>query len=257
MLYAKLLLAGFLVLENDAYFSPGTDCTKIIVREIDKSVATVFVQAYSFTDPEISAALARAKNSPRNLRVYVIVDWASSKQKGSQIQECLENLIIVRLDRKHKIAHNKIIILDAPINDGVNLPSVEGDKLARGGEPKWKDTRVITGSFDFSDSAQHNNAENIVVISDNEKVAKAYMKNWQEHWNHTVPYISSVPLQTVEGAGNNVPTMQLIPPKPQPAPRKPAKAVQKPRTKKAQPAPNVAPVPMGINAPGLQLVPKN
>ena len=55
--------------------------------------------------------------------------------------------IPVWIDTRPAIAHNKILIIDG--------------------------TEVITGSFNFTDSAQNRNAENLVFISD-DKVAQEY-----------------------------------------------------------------------------------
>ena len=46
---------------------------------------------------------------------------------------------------------------------------------------------VITGSFNFTKAAEENNAENLLVIRDR-KLAKRYIKNWQEHERHSEVY---------------------------------------------------------------------
>jgi phosphatidylserine/phosphatidylglycerophosphate/cardiolipin synthase-like enzyme len=67
----------------------------------------------------------------------------------------------VVIDDKHNIAHNKVMVID--------------------GE------RVITGSFNFTTSAEKNNAENLLVIDDPELAVK-YTANWKKHERHAVPY---------------------------------------------------------------------
>ena len=61
--------------------------------------------------------------------------------------------IPVKIDAKHAIAHNKVMIID--------------------GET------VITGSFNFTKAAEENNAENLLRIHD-KKLAERYIGNWQE-----------------------------------------------------------------------------
>jgi len=39
---------------------------------------------------------------------------------------------------------------------------------------------VITGSFNFTKTAEESNAENLLVIRDR-KLAELFTKNWQEH----------------------------------------------------------------------------
>ena len=40
-----------------------------------------------------------------------------------------------------------------------------------------------TGSFNYSQAAENNNAENVLIISDNTKVVKQYTQKWLELWN--------------------------------------------------------------------------
>jgi phosphatidylserine/phosphatidylglycerophosphate/cardiolipin synthase-like enzyme len=46
---------------------------------------------------------------------------------------------------------------------------------------------VITGSFNFTKAAEENNAENLLIIHD-KRLALLYIKNWQEHAQHSVIY---------------------------------------------------------------------
>jgi phosphatidylserine/phosphatidylglycerophosphate/cardiolipin synthase-like enzyme len=46
---------------------------------------------------------------------------------------------------------------------------------------------VIIGSFNFTEAAEENNAENLLVIRD-KKFASLYAKNWQEHAKHSDVY---------------------------------------------------------------------
>ncbi len=62
-------------------------------------------------------------------------------------------------------AHNKLIVIDA------------GSPEAMG----------ITGSYNFTRAAQSKNAENVVLISDNESLVQAYVKNWHRHVVHSQP----------------------------------------------------------------------
>jgi len=70
-------------------------------------------------------------------------------------------LAYLKIDAKHAIAHNKVMIID--------------------GEA------VITGSFNFTKAAEESNAENLLVIRD-KKLAERYIKNWQEHERHSEVY---------------------------------------------------------------------
>jgi phosphatidylserine/phosphatidylglycerophosphate/cardiolipin synthase-like enzyme len=95
------------------------------------------------------------------VKVEVILD---KSQKGNQYSSAdffANSGIPVKIDAQHAIAHNKVMIID-------------------GGT-------VITGSFNFTKSAEENNAENLLIIYD-KKLASAYTKNWQEHDKHSEVY---------------------------------------------------------------------
>ncbi|WP_235062831.1 phospholipase D family nuclease [Paramagnetospirillum caucaseum] len=145
-------------------FTPGEACTDLIVDQIASARRQVLVQAYSFTSPDIVTALADAKR--RGVDVQVILDKSNvckdrgeCEKKGALAAKALKEAgVPVFIDRAHAIAHNKIMVIDQ--------------------------SRVITGSFNFSQAAQDRNAENVLVISDN-ALAHRYRANWREHGAHS------------------------------------------------------------------------
>jgi phosphatidylserine/phosphatidylglycerophosphate/cardiolipin synthase-like enzyme len=144
----------------EVYFSPHGGCTESIIRELNKAQITVLVQAYSFTSAPITKALLNAHK--RGVKVEVILDKSQKTQKYSSATFLLNAGIPVKIDAKHAIAHNKVMIID--------------------------DETVITGSFNFTKKAEENNAENLLVIRDKE-LAEQYTKNWQEHEKHSEVYV--------------------------------------------------------------------
>jgi TonB family protein len=143
----------------EVYFSPHGGCTEAIIRELDKAKFSVLVQAYSFTSAPIAKALLGAHK--RGVKVQVILDKSQRTDKYSSATFFLNQGIPVRVDDKHAIAHNKVMVID--------------------GET------VITGSFNFTKAAEEKNAENLLVIHD-KKLAERYIKNWQEHAQHSEIY---------------------------------------------------------------------
>jgi phosphatidylserine/phosphatidylglycerophosphate/cardiolipin synthase-like enzyme len=154
-----LILALVLSLEIEPLFVPGDNVTQRIADEIRKAEKTVKVQSYPFTDLAITTAMIAARK--KGVDVYLVADKKAASQPSSRVEECRVAGIGVRLDGKHAIHHNKIVIVD--------------------------DKTVITGSFNFSLNAQQRNAENIVIITGVPKIAKAYRENWQQHWEHSEP----------------------------------------------------------------------
>lgn len=141
------------------YFSPKGGATGAITRELDNAKKTILIQAYQLTSIPIAKALADAQK--RGLKVQVILDKSQQTDRFTSATHLFNEGVQVRIDAKHKIQHNKVMIIDGEI--------------------------VITGSFNFSKNAEEENAENVLIIRDKD-LAKIYTKNWNEHADHSNPY---------------------------------------------------------------------
>ncbi len=137
------------------YFTPPVGAAAAIVRTIDASEREVLVQAYGFTHNAIAQALVRAHQ--RGVRVYVLLDKKSEKTNRYVIDMLTQAQVDLRYDGKHAIAHNKVMVIDESV--------------------------VITGSFNFTNSAETRNAENLLLLKSGE-LARRYKSEWQIHWAH-------------------------------------------------------------------------
>jgi phosphatidylserine/phosphatidylglycerophosphate/cardiolipin synthase-like enzyme len=146
----------------EVYFSPRGECTSAIIKELEKANNSVLVQAYYFTSAPIAEALVNA--SERGVKVEVILDKSQKARKDSKATFFIDKGIPVMIDDKHAIAHNKVMVID-------------------------RET-VITGSFNLTEAAEKKNAENLLIIHDR-KLAEKYVKNWQEHAQHSDAYIGN------------------------------------------------------------------
>lgn len=142
-------------------FTPGDNVADSIVSEINNAKESVFVQAYSFTSPDIAKAVADAHK--RKLNVIVILDKSQKTEKYSSATYLFNNNVPTYIDKKHAIAHNKIIIIDRKI--------------------------ILTGSYNFTKSAEERNAENSVKITDDQNIANQYIDNFKIHLNHSEEYV--------------------------------------------------------------------
>ena len=147
-----LLFAPAALARDQVCFTPGQDCTGLIVRQIAASQQQILVQAYSFTSRPIMTALIDAHS--RGVDVQVILDKAHT----GAARDLFQAGIPVRVDHAHAIAHNKVMIFDRQ--------------------------RILTGSFNFTAAAQSRNAENLIIIEDM-AVVSAYAANFQHHANHS------------------------------------------------------------------------
>jgi phosphatidylserine/phosphatidylglycerophosphate/cardiolipin synthase-like enzyme len=112
-------------------FSPKGGCTEAIVQELDRAKVSILVQAYSFTSAPIAKALVAAHE--RGVKVEILLDKSHLTSQYTSGPFVAKAGIPVKIDSAHDIAHNKIMIIDGEI--------------------------VITGSFNFTKSAEDKNAE--------------------------------------------------------------------------------------------------
>lgn len=139
------------------YFTPPVGGAGGIARQIDGAKKAIKVMAYGFTSINLAEALVRAKK--RGVDVALIQDEKSSQNNREAIQKLLDAGIEVRSDGKHAIQHNKVMVIDQDV--------------------------VITGSYNFTNSAETRNAENIMIVK-SEYAARRYLDNWNSHWEHAI-----------------------------------------------------------------------
>ena len=121
---------------------------------------TVLVQAYSFTSAPIAQALVDARK--RGVDVQVILDKNQRTERYTGATFLAHEGVPVFIDADHKIAHNKVMIIDGQT--------------------------VITGSFNFTKAAESSNAENVLLILHAPELAAKYTDNWKDHLSHSQKY---------------------------------------------------------------------
>ena len=137
------------------YFTPPAGSAGGLIKHIDASKKTIKVMAYGFTAIPLSEALVKAHR--RGVKVQLLQDEKSSGNNVDAVNQLIAAGIEVRSDGKHAIQHNKVMLLDDDI--------------------------VITGSYNFTKSAEVRNAENIIILK-SAYAAKRYADNWVAHWGH-------------------------------------------------------------------------
>jgi phosphatidylserine/phosphatidylglycerophosphate/cardiolipin synthase-like enzyme len=159
-LFTPSLHAADITLSKDTpvrvFFSPNGGCTDAIIDTISKAKSEILVQAYIFTSEPIAKALLNAHK--RGVKVFVILDKSQKKDGYSPATFFANQGIPAYIDSNHAIAHDKVMIID-------------------------KET-VITGSFNFTKSAESKNTENLLIIRSSE-LAGLYRENWMKHKAHT------------------------------------------------------------------------
>ncbi len=141
--------------QTKVYFSPNGGCQDAIISEISRAKNTIDIAMYNFTSREIAKELVSAKD--RGVKVRVFMDEKTARDnKYSKDSYLSENGIEVRYYNKDKsIMHNKFAIMDNQV--------------------------LITGSFNWTPTANWHNEENLLIITDPD-IVKQYYKRFEHLW---------------------------------------------------------------------------
>jgi phosphatidylserine/phosphatidylglycerophosphate/cardiolipin synthase-like enzyme len=165
LLVLGLTIAPCLVqAETQVYFSPNGGATAAVIREINAAKVEILVQAYSFTSAPIAKALVEAHK--RGVKETAVLDESNETAQYSAATFLLNVGVPVWIDYRPAIAHSKVMVIDGKT--------------------------VITGSFNFTKAAEEKNAENLLVIHDNNLAAK-YAANFEARKALSRPYGPSKP----------------------------------------------------------------
>lgn len=154
-------LPGYACPSIEATFSPSPQAAQLIVKTIDAAEDSIDMTAYSFSSRKVTEALIRAKK--RGVTVRLVLDKSQARQPPYKAISALYNAgIPIRIDRKYHIMHNKYFVADG--------------------------RTVESGSYNFTESAERWNAENVIVVKDDTALAEKYAENWKKLWNESDKY---------------------------------------------------------------------
>jgi len=124
----------------EVYFSPEGGVRTALRRQIDEATATIDLAIFDFTAAELAAALTDAR--ARGLAVRVVADARQARGPHSAIPRLVAAGIEVRLvrGRGRGVMHHKFAVFDARL--------------------------VVTGSYNWTDSAEARNFENAIFLDD-------------------------------------------------------------------------------------------
>ena len=149
----------------EVLFTPWDDAEGALVRTINGAKQTIHVQAFLLTSRQIGRALAGAPR--RHVKVRILADRDQAVNGKSEVLQDLHELgVPIWLEGRYANAHNKVMLIDAESQHPV----------------------VVTGSYNFTFSAQARNAENLLLLRGNMELAQAYLKNWQRHQADALAY---------------------------------------------------------------------
>jgi phosphatidylserine/phosphatidylglycerophosphate/cardiolipin synthase-like enzyme len=134
----------------ECYFAPEDHVQEAIIGEIGTAQSEIDVMAFSFTSGEIAKAMAA--RIEKGVKVRAVFDQRQAGTEHSQDDYLAKRGASVRLDDNPYAMHNKVIIIDAKA--------------------------VVTGSYNFTKSADTQNDENLLIIHSPD-VAAAYLREFE------------------------------------------------------------------------------
>ena len=128
--------------KTEVYFSLYDNPQKEIIKNINQAEAFINIAMYIFTDREIALPLVKAHE--RGVKVRLYLDQDQVDYKYSQSRFLVQKEIKTRISTNNYIMHNKFAIIDNRI--------------------------LLTGSYNWTFSANNRNDENLMVIDDPELI---------------------------------------------------------------------------------------
>jgi phosphatidylserine/phosphatidylglycerophosphate/cardiolipin synthase-like enzyme len=124
----------------EVYFSPDDGVEVQLERIIGEAKQSIQVMAFSITSDALGEALMEA--AQRGVEVSVVIERDQAANAGSEVGRLITASVDLRLDTNPDSMHHKVIIVDEAV--------------------------VVTGSYNFSRSAEESNDENIVILHSKE-----------------------------------------------------------------------------------------
>jgi phosphatidylserine/phosphatidylglycerophosphate/cardiolipin synthase-like enzyme len=138
------------------YFSPDDGALAGVLSALDHADEQVLVMAYTLTADEIAERLI--EQSRAGLDVRVLLEAGQVASTGNDFEQLRASDVDVRKDGNPYNMHHKTIIIDGQI--------------------------VVTGSYNFTRSAEERNDENLLIIYD-QAVAGEYLIEFTRLWDAT------------------------------------------------------------------------
>jgi phosphatidylserine/phosphatidylglycerophosphate/cardiolipin synthase-like enzyme len=143
----------------ETYFSPENAAADRIVDLLRGARESIRFLAYSFTSDDIGAMVI--ERAQAGISVAGVMDSSQIlSNSGTEYDKFIRAGLAVRRDGNEGLMHHKVIIIDKQI--------------------------VITGSYNFSRSAEVTNDENVVIVFDRD-LASLYLQEFQKIYDQAQP----------------------------------------------------------------------
>ena len=138
----------------DTYFSPDDGVQAALIPLLSNAQESIYFLAYSFTSNQLGD-IVRAK-AEEGLTVEGVMDAEQVRSnQGTEYDPFKQAGLMVRQDGNEGLMHHKVFIVDGKI--------------------------VAFGSYNFSQSAETNNDENLIIVYD-EAIAQQFIQEFMRVW---------------------------------------------------------------------------
>lgn len=154
----QLIIEG---VELENYFGPEKDIAPIIARTVARAQESILFMAFSFTDERVGEAILGRADA--GVFVQGVFETTGSETDFSYYPPMRDAGLLnlqVRQDGNPQIMHHKIIIVDLET--------------------------VVLGSFNFSESANRRNDENVIIVTD-PVFASYFVEEFTAVWDEAAP----------------------------------------------------------------------
>ena len=134
-------------------FSPADECGGVILKMISSAQKSIELAIYHLTSRSLAKALVMASKNGVSVRVYA--DGENAREYYSKINFLKKNGVPVKIESGEGLMHNKFCVID--------------------------DSTVITGSYNWTTSADLKNDENLLLI-DSKEIARTYRLQFEKYW---------------------------------------------------------------------------
>ena len=170
--------------KTEVYFSLYDNPQKEIIKNINQAEAFINIAMYIFTDREIAIPLIKAHE--RGVKVRLYLDQDQVDYKYSQSRFLVQKGIKTRISSNNYIMHHKFAIIDNRL--------------------------LLTGSYNWTFSANNRNDENLMVI-DNPEIIEIFQNQFVNLW--TDKYSLERTQKLYQIAKVNFPFLSTTSPKPE------------------------------------------
>ncbi len=158
LLLTIILISQFFLISlanTEVYFSLYDNPQKEIIKNINQAEAFINIAMYIFTDREIALPLVKARE--RGVKVRLYLDKDQVDYKYSQSRFLVQKGIKTKISSNNYIMHHKFAVIDNRL--------------------------LLTGSYNWTFSANNRNDENLMVIDD-PKIIEIFQNQFINLWTN-------------------------------------------------------------------------